>query len=95
MMTINYEILGKEIILSNGESDGYETVGDFDYEVDVKPIDLMVYFDLPLTKSVDKAVKTLMDCDMFDDTIENDSDFYDFMKDRYESEAREEHDNEE
>lgn len=94
-MTINYEILGKEIILSNGESDGYDVVGDFDYEVDVKAKDLIDYFDLPFTKSVVEAVETLMNYSVFDDMIANDDDFYRWMKDRYEEEAREEHSNEE
>ena len=85
---ITYEILGKPITLENGEQDGNEELGSFTHEHIVNAIDIIEFYGLDDTKEAENIINELWLNGVFD-FLEDDNDFYDFLKEQDEDEARE------
>lgn len=95
-MTLTYDILGKRIELPNGNDDGNEFLGTFDYETEVTFGDVAEFVYSNSTKSLEglacfsyrEAIKDAIDVGAIDlDALEKNPDFIDFMKERYDEKA--------
>lgn len=94
-LTLTYDILGAEIMLSNGNSDGRDVVGQFDFEVEVKASDIAEFYGVENIAGSREVIRQLMYQDVFEGLESGeDDDFVDFMKEKYEEEAYASHEEE-
>lgn len=93
-MKLTYPILGRMIEDEDGGCDGYEIDGEFEYEVEPTESD---YEDYVVSKyGMHDVERESAITQMFSDyqeaiieSIKEEDEFYDFMKERYEDEANE------
>lgn len=99
-ITVTYEISKPYTYLRNGyEEQDYETVDEFEYEIDYTFKDILDYVkskkydDWSIEKKEGFVAGVEMLYDFFSDTIEDsleeDDDFIEFIKEKYEDEALE------
>lgn len=99
-ITVTYEISKPYTYLRNGyEEEDYETVDEFEYEIDYTFKDILDYVkskkydDWSIEKKEGFVAGVEMLYDFFSDTIEDsleeDDDFIEFIKEKYEDEALE------
>lgn len=91
-MKLTYPILGRMIEGPGGGSDGYEVEGDYEFNVEPTNEDYELYL-IEKYGNDKKAGVLVMLRDYYDEitaSIDDEDDFYDFMKERYEDDAKEE-----